>query len=41
MAMMMMMMMMMWQRLVKGRSHERLHYVLVSNIVLHPDSSRR
>ena len=37
MAMIMMMMMMMWQRLVKGRSHERLHYVVVSNIVLHPD----
>jgi hypothetical protein len=37
MAMMMMMMMMMWQRLVKGRSHERLHYVVVPNVVLGPD----
>jgi hypothetical protein len=34
--MMMMMMIMLWQRLVKGRSYEHLHYVAVSNIVLRP-----
>jgi hypothetical protein len=36
MVMVVMMMMMTWQRLVKGRSHERLHYVVVSSIVLRP-----